>query len=114
MATEKQIAANKMNALKSTGPNTTGGKLISRKNSLKHGLLARESLISFGDGKENDHELEDLLDQLKTDLQPIGSLESLLVEQIAVGYWRYRRVLRTETGLIRRQTEGYRKNFYDP
>ena len=38
MATEKQIAANRRNALKSTGPRTQEGKARSRGNALRHGL----------------------------------------------------------------------------
>lgn len=41
MATEKQIAANRRNALKSTGPRTPEGKARSRWNALKHGILAK-------------------------------------------------------------------------
>ena len=40
MATEKQIAANRLNALKSTGPRTPQGKLVSSLNNTRHGMLA--------------------------------------------------------------------------
>src|SRR4051812_31014537 len=38
MATEKQIAANRANAKKSTGPKTAAGRLKSSRNALRHGL----------------------------------------------------------------------------
>src|SRR5438270_2757407 len=38
MATEKQIAANRANAKKSTGPNTAAGRLQSSRNAYRHGL----------------------------------------------------------------------------
>ena len=38
MATEKQIAANRANAQKSTGPKTAAGKLRSSRNAYRHGL----------------------------------------------------------------------------
>lgn len=38
MASQRQINANRMNALKSTGPKTVEGKEQSRKNAYKHGL----------------------------------------------------------------------------
>jgi hypothetical protein len=38
MATEKQIAANRANALKSTGPRTAAGRAKSSRNAYRHGL----------------------------------------------------------------------------
>ncbi len=41
MATAAQIEANRLNAQKSTGPKTVGGKTRARFNALKHGMTAR-------------------------------------------------------------------------
>src|SRR6266567_3577909 len=41
MASERQIAANRRNAQKSTGPQTYGGKKRIGKNAYRHGLAAR-------------------------------------------------------------------------
>jgi hypothetical protein len=38
MATERQIAANRANAKKSTGPKTAAGKIRSSRNAFRHGL----------------------------------------------------------------------------
>jgi hypothetical protein len=38
VASEKQIAANRRNAQRSTGPRTAAGKSISSRNALRHGL----------------------------------------------------------------------------
>ena len=38
MATEKQIAANRANAKRSTGPKTVAGKMWSSRNAYRHGL----------------------------------------------------------------------------
>ena len=38
MATEKQIAANRANARRSTGPKTRAGKMASSRNAFRHGL----------------------------------------------------------------------------
>ena len=44
MATDKQIAANRLNAKNSTGPRTDAGKRRSRRNAIRHGLTA-ETII---------------------------------------------------------------------
>src|SRR5215470_1366202 len=41
MASERQIAANRRNAQKSTGPQTTGGKERASRNAYRHGLASR-------------------------------------------------------------------------
>jgi hypothetical protein len=40
MSSERQIAANRLNARKSSGPRTTAGKSIVCRNALRHGLTA--------------------------------------------------------------------------
>jgi hypothetical protein len=44
MASEKQIAANRANAKRSTGPKTLAGKLKSSRNAYRHGLSIPSSL----------------------------------------------------------------------
>ena len=44
MATERQIAANRANAKKSTGPKSRAGKARTSGNSRQHGLAARTTL----------------------------------------------------------------------
>ena len=97
----KKITANRRNALRSTGPTTAQGKRVVSMNALKHGLLAELVVIDDGDGKENAAAYQQLLSSLVDDLRPAGALEELLVQEIANCYWRLRRVLRHEVGLIR-------------
>jgi len=101
----RKLEANRKNALQSTGPRTPEGKQKARWNALEHGLLAQEAIIPFGPAQEDDAEMEHLLTALRDDLQPSGALEEILVEKIAVCYWRLRRVLRAENGEIRRDTD---------
>jgi hypothetical protein len=94
---DKQIEANRRNARKSTGPVTPEGKAAVRHNALKHGLLAREAVIAGGAFAESEQDFETFLAGLHDDLDPQGSLEELLVEQIGICYWRLRRALRADT-----------------
>ena len=101
----KKIESNRRNAQRSTGPKTPEGKKVSRWNALRHGLLAKELVIPNGSGMENEEEFRELLSGLMEDLQPEGSMEEILVEEIAVSYWRLRRVIRSENGRIRQEFE---------
>jgi hypothetical protein len=92
MASDKQIRANKRNARKSSGPKTPEGKAAVSHNALKHGLLSQEMLLP----DEDESSLVQLSEHLHSQLQPVGELESLLVERIIAAAWRLRRVLTVE------------------
>ena len=96
MTTNAQIKANRNNAKKSTGPRTDEGKSRVAKNALKHGLLARDTVLPGEDPAEFDRQLA----ALEADIQPANSLEFELVRQIADSQWRMRRLTRLETGFL--------------
>jgi len=77
----RQIEANRRNALHSTGPRTPGGKQATRLNALRHGLRAKEVVIS---GQEDPEQLEAILKELCEDWEPEGHTEVHLVEQIGL------------------------------
>lgn len=112
MTTEKQEEANRSNAQSSTGPTTQEGKLTVSKNATKHGIFSKEIIISKGDGKEDSEEFDALYQGLIDDLAPKGRLQHLLVEKIAVDFWRLRRVLRFETGSIRQILDTAINDYY--
>jgi len=112
-ATNKQIAANRKNASKSTGPKTPEGKAIASRNSLKHGLLAKEIVITAGEGAESQDQFDSLFANLIEQFDRQGMLEEILVEKIAVAYWRLRRAHRYESGLIRQKLDSVTDSFYD-
>lgn len=93
----ERLAANRANAQKSTGPKTLEGRAASRMNALKHGLLSQEVLISSPHRQESEAELFALHDWFKAELQPMGPIETLLVDQIVTTHWRLRRVLAAES-----------------
>jgi hypothetical protein len=80
-----KLAANRRNAQRSTGPKTLEGKARSRWNAVKHGVLANRLLIFEATDREV---YEHLLASLCDDLCPANSAEAILVEQIAMSYWR--------------------------
>ena len=81
----RKIAANRRNAKKSTGPKTSVGKMVSSWNSTRHGLLSRELPLIYGKNKKH---FARLLSSLRQDLDPVGTVEEVLVERIAREYWR--------------------------
>jgi len=90
MATEKQIAANRLNGLKG-GVKTPEGKAISCMNARKHGIFAAALTEHDAEG------LRGLLDELIEDLKPVGIVEQLLMDKLAVTYVRMQRCARAET-----------------
>ena len=97
----RKLEPNRRNAERSTGPRTPEGKRRVGRNALKHGIRASALLL-------NDHrseeaaQFEELLCNLSRDLEPVGELEEMMVEQIAVCRWRLRRAIRFENEAIAR------------
>lgn len=52
MATDKQVAANRRNAKKSTGPKTKIGKSRPRATAIRHGLTAETVVARFRAGEK--------------------------------------------------------------
>ena len=96
MPTPKQIQANRRNALQSTGPKTAEGKAVVKLNAVRHGLLSQEILLP----DEAPQVLDDLLDGLRAEFEPVGYMENLLVDRIATLCWRLKRLHTIETGLF--------------
>jgi hypothetical protein len=96
MATQKQITANRLNALNSTGPRTERGKSSAAHNALKHGFLAHQTVIS-GETRE-DFDLH--RDHMLAELNPIGPMETLLVDRVIDLSWRLKRANRLQTAAI--------------
>jgi len=110
MASERQEQANAQNAQLSTGPLTQEGKAVVSRNAVKHGIFAKDLVINAGDGREDELEYLELLAELNIDFCPVGRMEKILVEKIAVNYWRLRRLIRYETGEIRGRLDDYKEN----
>ena len=98
MATAKQIAANRLNSQKNTGPRTAPGKAVSRFNALKHGIFAVHQILF----DETAEDLAELSAEYHEHHSPANSDEILLVDTLVHTEWRLRRMRRIEAGLWHR------------
>jgi hypothetical protein len=105
MATEKQIAANRRNAQKSTGPKSDVGKAKAKFNALKHGMTADTAVLPFEDPNSYEQLREALIDHY----QPANACEQMLVDLVVVNYWRLLRVRRVETAAFNLHIEAIRR-----
>ena len=97
MATKRQIAANRRNARRSTGPKTAAGKAASSANALRHGLAAARAVVL----PDEDGEAYARLRQgVIADLDPAGALQEALAQRIVVLLWRLDRAARLEAELF--------------
>lgn len=94
---EKQHRANKENAKKG-GVKTEEGKLKSRLNAVKHGMMLTSQMLLKG---EDVKELAEFRGSVIFELVPHGELELLLVDRFISSAWRLRRVISIETNDIR-------------
>lgn len=76
-------------AQRSGGPKTRQGKENSKHNALKHGILSKVIVLKG----ESRPEFNSLLNGLRNDLEPEGTLEELLVDKLAATIWRLRRLM---------------------
>ena len=112
MVSVKQLTANRKNALISMGPKSKEGKLTVASNAIKHGIFTKDLFVPSNTGMENEDEYKELLNNLVISLTPSNQIESLLVEKIAIDFWRLRRVIRFEAGSLSKSLEGIFKEFY--
>jgi hypothetical protein len=101
MTSLKQIEANRLNALKSTGPRTEEGKQRSRLNALRHGLTATTVVSAL----ENAADYETFEQSILADYSPQSATARELTARLASVPWRLRRSTNIETGLLQIQGE---------
>ena len=100
---DRRTAANRQNALKSTGPRTKAGKLAVAKNSTDHGIYTVCPVIK---PVESAREWKCYYAAMLASLATLGMLEATLAERIILTAWRLRRVMRYETEQIRLKQAG--------
>src|ERR1035437_7684745 len=93
----EQLAANRANAAKSTGPRTPEGKTRSAQNARKHGFTASSCAVVR---LEDLNEVAHLKDDLVAVYQPVNSQELFALERIALAQQTILRAARLESGLF--------------
>jgi hypothetical protein len=96
MISEKQLKANRSNALLSTGPRTEEGRQRASMNALRHGITGQVTTMT-----DEDRAAHDKLSQaLMQDLAPEGAIEIQLAQRIATDSWRLDRISAIEDNLF--------------
>jgi hypothetical protein len=96
MTSPKQIAANRENAKKSTGPKTPEGKALIHLNALRHGLTGQVNLMPDEDQEAHDKFCAAIVESLA----PEGALEIQFAHSIAEDNWRMNRGRAVETNMF--------------
>jgi hypothetical protein len=96
MISEKQLAANRANALRSTGPKTPDGKIRASRNSLRHALTGQVSVLPTEDRAAHDAFCGELIDSLN----PETAMERQLAQSVAEDSWRLNRVSALENNMF--------------
>ena len=89
-------SANRVNAQKSTGPSTPEGKSKSSRNSLTHGLCARDVLIPG----ENQARHDALRIAIWDEIQPESELEAVLCDNLVATQWSIERCQASEADAL--------------
>jgi hypothetical protein len=94
----------------STGPNSRRGKPVSRRSAWKHGILSEIMAIA---GFEDQREWATLRDGVSDSLEPEGHLEHLLVERIAIAFWKLRRLESHQVMLTLKNIRGAHEDVFN-
>ena len=102
---EKQLAANRANAQKSTGPRSPEAKAKVSQNRVRHGLTGAFRLLPTEDVEQYD----EFLNQCMIDERPVGIIEVELVKTMAQHLWMSRRAdcLQTSCFNVQPPPEGH-------
>jgi hypothetical protein len=91
-----RAAANRANAMLSTGPRTESGKQRSSLNALRHGLTAQTAVLPTEDPDAYQRHVQQFLDEYA----PANATETQLVREIANTSWRLNRIPLLEADLF--------------
>jgi hypothetical protein len=96
MPTPAQYAANRLNAVKSTGPASPKGKVRSSLNALRHGLTARVVVLPSEDLNAYQAFSREIVDSLDAQTP----VERQFAQTVADNQWRINRIRSIEDGML--------------
>jgi hypothetical protein len=105
MTSFKQWQANRRNARESTGPISEVGKLVSRRNAIRHGLTSVAVIGALEDAED----YRAFEAAIIADYDAQSAVERELVLRLVSLLWRLRRATTLETGLFEFQVDGIRE-----
>jgi hypothetical protein len=99
----RKLAANLLNAQRSTGPKTPQGKEISKRNSYKLGIFSRQTFLQTEGGLKERERYKDVVARIYNHYRPKGVMEELLVDKVVTEAVRFARLLWFERQEFRRK-----------
>jgi hypothetical protein len=96
MATDKQIAANRANAAKSSGPKSPEGRAVVSQNATRHALLAKSFVLQ----SECPARFKTFVESFYVEYNPATPTEIALVDTMATARWRLIRMSNLEAAII--------------
>ena len=97
MPSELKSATSRANGAKSRGPKTPEGRERSSRNALRHGIVARKTILLEC---ENPDQFQAMLDEYAETYQPGNAIEQDLVDEMLSSRWRSERLLMIVTSLL--------------
>jgi hypothetical protein len=94
---QSRAARNRANARRSTGPRSAAGKAVVSRNATTHGLFSTSPIAQTVE-HQADWDLH--LAGIFHSLAPVGHLETVLAERVALQLWRQARIARYEAAAV--------------
>jgi len=109
----QKLAANRANAQQSTGPQSEAAKEKSAQNSYQHGFYAKRLFPTSRERDQDGAEYDNLVKGIRNHFQPIGFMENLWVERIAVEMLRSARLLGYEQENLSNYSQAFERRSID-
>ena len=111
MLSERKLAANRLNALKSTGPRSDAGKTRASLNALKTGIFCGGKSVLPG---ESQADYDALRDSIFSGIDQTDPFELVLAERMIAARWKIARLTTAERRMHHEQSEAMTRELDTP